>query len=183
MATKAADKQPVAPQQSADPQIKWKHELTFRHDLYKLKVAVGKRNNSWQTGVLRIDDIEHCHVFHSHDSKGHPNQYSSATMGHFHEVTVEVDPVTGEMKGKCGPALKMNKTRLKSGAVRKGAVPVAWADEQRQDNTPFVDGHTHEVEYRGSEQISVNARKANAKAALAMSLMQPKPTHLQIKEQ
>src|SRR5882757_9459539 len=87
------------------PKRKMKDQQVLIHDLFKLLVSVHKKNVSWQKGIVKIVEIEHCHFFHTIDSTGIPNDACVPVSGHFHKVEWGFNETTGEPFLKCGPPL------------------------------------------------------------------------------
>lgn len=149
----STEKKPIKNNQA---KIVWKDQRSFRHDLFKLKVATMKKNFSWKPKEPMIELAEHVHFFHSHNSQGKTQTNCTAVGGHYHEVTVDVLP-NGELKATCSPPLCTKEHVLRSG-VRKSVEAVQWFDEKSGKN--IVDNHTHEIEYCFSEQISPEKQRA-----------------------
>jgi len=59
------------------------------HDLFKLEVALLKRNMSYNKASPIWEHVEHVHYFHTYDSNGRKMSESVAVCGHKHPVTVE----------------------------------------------------------------------------------------------
>lgn len=143
------------------PVRKLKGSKNVYHDLFKLKNAPMVKILGVPDPVLmkkaphlvRTVQLEHCHIFHSIDSNGRPQKYSTHIGGHCHEIKVNLNP-DGSFKVECGPPLR----RFKNSRVE----PVE----------PY-DTHTHEVEY--IESIELQARKANQEAVKYASSFQPAP--------
>lgn len=126
------------------------------HDLYKLKVASLVRNASYNESQPIFENVEHCHYFHSIDSRGRKMETSSKVGGHFHKMEVQPDGTV-----ICGPAV----TEVK---VKKHGRVVTEYRTNRHDT------HTHEVEYRFSEKIkpqtpNVEFAKVQSKVAEAQT--------------
>lgn len=147
----------------------YKNEQTFRHDLFRLREANLKANKSWKYGVVQLEEFPHVHFFHSFDSAGRPQQYSTPSAGHFHEIKWHVDE-DGNFKATCGPA-KQYKYVKRGGTQKKIMSDVAWHDDERGT---IVDNHTHDVEYRWSEELSKDliSKKRNALTQQAAHQMQ-----------
>lgn len=149
-----------------EPKIIYKGTQTFRHDLFRLKVTELLRNNSFKKGNVQLEKIPHVHFFHTFDSNGRPQKYSTPAGGHFHEVTWQVDEKTGELVATCGPALQYV-YKKRAGGQKRYLEGVKWEDEV--NDSLVVDSHTHECEYAWSEELSskvVQARRdAGAKIA------------------
>lgn len=133
------------------PKVQWKNQRTFRHDLFKLEVAMMQKNVSWRKKRPELVEIEHAHFFHSHSSSGTPQKYCAAVGGHFHEITTAVDQ-NGNIVAKCGPALRKVDKRLSNGTTKTEIEEIIYNHEERK--IPIVDDHTHDMTYVGSEQMS-----------------------------
>lgn len=175
----------VARPKQVEPKITWKGHEEFRHDLFKLKVSsVRKDINRHKTGLPIFHNIEHCHFFHSHNSKGKPNEHCVAAAGHVHEIKVEVDK-DGNLKAVCGPPVRKVTKKLRRGGSKKVLEPVRFFDPDnvhKRGSEWIVDDHRHEVEYLRSEQLLKNAKKTNADAVrVASMMMQQQSQHMQEK--
>jgi hypothetical protein len=143
------------------PKIILRGTQEFRHDLFKSDVKKFLKNLSFSKGKVEIVGIEHTHIFHSHSSQGVPLKYTNAVGGHYHAVTVSVDP-DGTLRAKCGPPLR-NAVKKKPSGQKKVVVPVKWHNEEADmDNgqSEWVeDTHTHDFTYIASEFLSVEKVK------------------------
>lgn len=104
------------------------------HDLYTLEVAEPKRNISWNKNP-DWEKIPHKHFFHTVDSDGKKQKYSTAANGHVHEIVVKGVDEDGKPIVECGPAKVISRKRVFN------------LDESKFEQ------HTHEVSYRKSEQV------------------------------
>lgn len=122
------------------------------HDAYKLEVATFDRNISWND-VPEYVGVEHAHFFHTIDSDGRTQTYSTPTGGHFHKMRVVPNPNGGPPTVTCdsGP-LMMVKKKVK-GKWTRVAEPTAGEDV-----------HTHSVKYLKSDKIELRKVHANAVA-------------------
>lgn len=164
-------------------------------DLFKLKVATGKRNVSWKHREPSLVTYEHCHFFHSiNDTTLQANKFSTPTGGHFHEVTVTRDAEGNIIGMKCGPAMEMVVRKVGKDKSLKRPAKVQWesyltdGEQERlsQEGQPIPefklveDAHTHEMEYLGSETFtpaSRNSRRKEEQASVkAVSVGQPVST-------
>jgi len=133
----------------------------FEHDLFKLKVAPMKRNISWKYYEPDIRQIEHCHIYHSCDEKGKPQQYCAPVGGHFHKIEVDWSEFGTDKSGPkvtVGPALQYKHVKLRGAGRRmvKRIVPVSFYGEDKNsgEELSIKDTHTHEVEYLDTEILS-----------------------------
>jgi hypothetical protein len=146
----AAQKKDEQMKKYVDPQRRMKGEKVVFHDLFKLEVKPMKkilgvpdpRLLEKSPHLVRMIDQEHCHFFHSVDSNGRPQKYSSSIGGHCHEVKITLDE-NGSFEAECGPPLRRHKN-------------------SRVEPIEPYDRHTHEIEY--IESIEFAARKANQEA-------------------
>lgn len=156
---------------------RFKGTAEFIHILFKASVEKLAKNVSFVKGKVSIIPLEHTHVFHTFDSRGRPQQYSSTTGGHFHEVTWGFD-ANGDPVAKCGPALRSVLKKKPSGAKRV-VEPVKWHDEDNDDTVR--DDHKHDWAYIHSERMSeskVNEMQRATRATVAEKLGGEQPrTH------
>lgn len=162
----------------AEPQIVYKGDHTFRHDLFKLKPTLLKKNVSFVRGEVKIETFEHSHFFHTHDSGGRPQKYCTQTGGHFHEMTWHSDEATGKLVAKCGPAMHYIYKR-KGRHQKKVMQQIEWNNDNNENsNSESVvkDGHIHDVEYLWSENISADTvrRRQAVHESLAVKEMKEK---------
>lgn len=130
-----------------------KGDLTYTHDLFKLKTATSKHNISYRKFEPILEDVEHTHFFHSHDRAGNPQKYCTIGAGHFHEVTVSADK-EGNLVAKCGPAVRWDDVKSPSGKIKKQINTISWIHEDK--DMKIEDNHTHETFYMHSEEVSEN---------------------------
>jgi len=146
----------------------------FNHHLFKLTASPMIKEHGWNSDPDQkiVVPLEHCHMFHTMDSRGRSQTKCSSIGGHYHEVEVEYseDP-TNAPEIKVGPA--MREIAIKQGKrIMKKSVPVTVGGK--------VDQHTHDVEYHGFDKIK--ARKMNEEFAKYQSEVQRKvPSHPEIK--
>jgi hypothetical protein len=135
------------------PNIVWKGDEEFRHDLYKLHIDKMKRNVSYKEAEPSIQEIEHVHFFHSHDKKGKVNETCQPVGGHFHKILTSVD-AKGNLVAECGPPLRMVSKKMRNGKQKKIVESVYYITED--PGTNITDTHKHKMEYLRSELISPN---------------------------
>lgn len=151
------------------PQIIYKNEQGFRHDLFKLEIAQVKKNRSFKKGHVKIEEIEHTHVFHTYDSAGRAKKYCEPVAGHFHEIKWYTND-DGKLVAECGPALQ-EKYVKRGGMQQKKIAPIVWEDEI--NDQVVEDNHTHTCVYRWSEELSkdmVNQRRNALKTQLSTQM-------------
>lgn len=107
-------------------------------DTFKLLPEKMKKNISWNEKRPVLEGVEHSHFFHTVTSKGRTQTQATATGGHTHDVTVEMDD-NGNLVAKVGPA-----RRVKGGELK------------------YNDRHTHEAIYLRSANVEVTAANADA---------------------
>lgn len=127
------------------------------HDLFKLEPARMKKNVSF-TDVPNVVEIEHCHIFHTVDSAGRPQEACNDVGGHHHDVTVIR---TGQVPNLViGQPVRFVRQRRRGRLVR---VSVPIVIDQSDDGQPIHDSHIHAVRYMGSQKIKL--RSPNVEAA------------------
>lgn len=146
-----------------EPKIFMRGNRVFMHAIFKLKVETMKKNLAWKPGLVQIEEVEHCHFFHDKDRKGLSQTRSTPTGGHFHDMITHDDngkilvDENGFACPKTGPPRKYAMVRNERGKLKKKIVGIKfYSDAQDQY---VVDDHIHEVEYRGSEELSPNKIK------------------------
>ena len=144
-------KKAVPKKAEAEPVRHFKGETEVNHDLFKLEMSYFKKNLGLPHSP-RWENTEHAHYFHTVDSNGKPMQYSSAIGGHCHEVSVKVLE-DGRLVATCGKPVK----RYKNNKV---------------EQLPTHDDHTHDVSYLFSEKVK--ARRLNEKAQAHIDLYNSK---------
>lgn len=129
-----------------------KNSETVWHDLFKLTTSIMKKNTSYNPKFPQLEDVEHTHFFHTVDSNGKALNESATIGGHFH--IIETEPTAPGQPPKIisvsGPK-KWAKKEIAPGKYKKVAVDLSE-----------YDNHTHDIEYRYSEEIQV--RKSNPQA-------------------
>lgn len=140
----------------------FKGAYKFHHDRFKLEIADVMLNISY-TKTKRFDPIQHQHWFHTVDSDGKVQKFSSAMAGHFHEMEVINDPKGGLPSVKCGPARQWSVERTDTG-TRRVSAPI---DEKAQ--------HLHEISYRDSEEIEVRSMSIEAAKVQVIDADKTKP--------
>lgn len=150
---------------ASQPNLRVKGTEGFRHDLFKLKPAEMLKNQSFKKGRVQIEKVEHTHFFHTFDSNGKAQEFSTPTGGHFHEISWEVDD-SGDLQAKCGPAMQYVYKKL-AGRQRKKIAEIKWNDEEME--RIVVDDHTHECEYRWSEELSSETVRRRRQVAVNMA--------------
>lgn len=107
-------------------------QVEIDHDLFKLEVGLLKRDVGYNPDSPIWEMIEHCHFFHSVDSRGAPQSRSTMVGGHYHEIYVDASGNT-----QCSPPMAEIKFR-KNGRTQTQTRPLPH------------DSHTHVVSYRHS---------------------------------
>lgn len=124
-------------QKTAAPTAKinrlYKGDIEVDHDMFKLEVAILKKNVAFEDGAETIVPIEHCHIYHTFDSRGKKMLECNAVGGHKHTVDVSVDK-DGNLSAVVGPAI----------------------------GGTLSDRHTHKASYIRSEKITVKQVNAEA---------------------
>lgn len=115
---------------------------------FKLQVAIMLRNISPFKNDPNIVQIEHCHIYHTHDSYGKEHISCNSVGGHYHDIGLEV--VNGEWKAVCSTP--------KSNKASKELLS--------------KDVHTHQVVYLKTEDIQL--RKISPEAMQMVADLQAK---------
>lgn len=151
------------------PGIRFRNQMTIFHHLFKASIGKFLKDISIGQDDLRIDQVEHVHYYHSVNSMGHAQKYTTLVGGHFHEVTWSLDPKTGEPVAKCGPALKKiikNTPRGQKTLIE----PLKFFNKEH--NQWIEDNHAHDMSYMGSDELSTaqiqDTQKKNAQMIQAM---------------
>lgn len=134
------------------PKLLFKEESQVIHHCWRLNVEKMKKNLSWRKGEVIIDQIEHCHYFHSINSLGMHQTKSNDVGGHFHEVKWEIND-EGYPVATCGPALRKVHKKLANGKLKTIIEPIKFWDAEK--DKWIEDNHTHECEYKHSNKISM----------------------------
>ena len=135
-----------------------RHDVGFRHDVFKSDVKKCIRNTSFRALVLERVDVDHVHIYHSHNNQGRKNRRTGQACGHWHDVEHVVNP-DGSTYAKCGPAMHEVTKVSPTGRTYNVVERVSFEEEimsgegQGQVRT-IVDNHTHELVYIGSEDLS-----------------------------
>lgn len=140
------------------------------HHLFKALVAKFLKNDSYKKDNPLLVPMAHEHIYHTVDSRGKPLQHCGFVGGHTHEVTVKTLD-DGTMQVSCGPALKVQVTKDRTGRRKTKYVPVQFYDAFANDGEGemVVDDHRHEMEYRGSE-VWTQAEMKKRGGSVAVSL-------------
>lgn len=155
------------------PEQKWKPTFqqshSFESHLFKLeganmkkKVVLGQNNDT-------IQEVPHAHFFHTVDSSGKPQEHSVAVGGHFHLVTVNYDPQTGEPKATCSGPMTYGYVKNRKVVID---LPDVGTDER---NRPIRDTHTHDVVYQRSSKVVPRTVSVEAVKILDSEASKTKP--------
>lgn len=131
--------------------FKIRSQQVIYHHAFKALVGKFLKDLSFGGTDLRIDKIEHVHHYHSVNSMGHPQQFTTMVGGHFHKVEWSTDPKTGDPVAKCGPALKKVIKNTRTG-TKTSIEPMKFYNKQHDEH--FLDDHTHEMAYLGTDELS-----------------------------
>lgn len=147
-----------------EPQIMWKSQREFRHDLFKLENEAAQKNVSYKARAPMLIREEHSHVFHSVDRKGEKNIYCAPKLGHFHKIETHDEEgnllldAEGKPAPRCGPPLSWTYKKIGNGKPRKFPATIQFEDATQVDkNGEYLvhkDDHRHKMTYLGSEMIS-----------------------------
>jgi hypothetical protein len=143
------------------PKLVMKGTQEFRHDLFKSDVQQMLKNTAYTKGVVDVAKLEHTHIFHSVNSQGVPQHFSSTVGGHFHKLEPYMD-AEGNLRLRCGPPIR-NVMRKTPRGQKKTQAAVKWYDEtggRDGEGAWIVDEHTHDFAYLSSEMLSLEKLQA-----------------------
>jgi hypothetical protein len=118
------------------------------HDLYKLEVAVMQQDKGIEGRSTIFVPVEHCHFFHSVDSRGAVQKYATSIGGHTHKIDIQKRE-DGSQNIICGPSIIVSNGKT-----------------YQMKNSESV--HTHKVIYVGSDVIDVTP--VNKEAAKVLGI-------------
>lgn len=127
-------------------------EVIIHHDCFKLEAAEMQKNMSWIKEQPKYEQFEHCHTFHSYDSSGKKQYYSTPIGGHFHEMEL-TEFEDGTIEAKCV-----------SGPLKWGLVYDEKQEKKIRKPVPVNvrDKHKHKVKYLHSEKLVKRKRNLEA---------------------
>lgn len=156
------------------PNFKIRSQQTVFHHLFKALPEKFLKDLSFGDQEMKLDQIEHVHHYHSVNSMGHAQKYTTTIGGHFHEVTWALDPKTGEPTATCGPAMKKLIKNTPRG-TKTIIEPLKFFNKDEQKW--IVDSHAHNMDYRGTDELSTaNIQEIQRQNASMLSSMEPKKT-------
>lgn len=161
---KPSERKSRKPKQTSAPQIIYKGNQTFRHDLFKASLEKYKKNLSFRKGVVKIEHIDHIHYFHTFDSNGKAQKFTNTVGGHFHEIRWFTDD-DGVLRAECGPPLT-TVYKKRAGMQKRVIEPVKWEDEEH--DRMVADEHKHTMEYMWSEELDANTVRKRRNAAQSL---------------
>lgn len=127
------------------------------------------RDVSYGHEAMKIEEHDHVHFFHSVNSMGLPQKYTTMVGGHFHEVTWTLDNKSGEPVAKCGPAMRKF---VKNTARGSKTIVEPMKFYNKEHDQWVTDPHGHELEYKGSDELSTaqvqSIQRGNASVLQAM---------------
>lgn len=154
--------------------IRIRSQQTIFHHVWKAAQSFFLKDLSFGQEELKLDKIEHVHHFHNVNSMGHAQKYTTMIGGHFHEVTWNLDPKTGEPVAKCGPALKKI-TRNTPRGTKTTVEKFKFFNKEHQQW--IEDDHTHDMLYLGSDELSTaGIQEIQRQNATMIQAMEPKAT-------
>lgn len=166
----AANPNPAS-QPPAAPRMVMRGERKMVHHLFSSTVEDCLKNVSYTPKKPKLEPLPHKHFFHTCDNRGRRLTTCSMSNGHFHEVTWESDPQTGELRAKSGPALRKETRNFDDGTSEVVDSEVGWPDARGKLH---MDSHTHEWEYVHSEEFSAKdvdaLRQANKEGLVAQGV-------------
>lgn len=163
-------------QNHAQPKMMLRNQQVIYHHLFKADLKNMLKNLAFGGAPAKLEEIPHVHHFHSINSMGHQQKYTTMVGGHCHAVTWEID-AQGNYLAKCGPALK-KVVRASARGNKTTYEPIMFKAESADGHFVNIkDDHVHEMEYRGSDELSVaNIQAIQQKNAQMLSAMAPRPT-------
>lgn len=158
-ANQATKSEGAAGRAGVDERVILKGSQEFRTDLFKSDVRKFMRNTSFKKGVVSILELDHTHTFHSFNSQGKEQEFSSPVGGHFHKVIRRYTDKDGNICLEMGPPLQWKQKKRPSGA-KKVLTEVKWYNADAEDNSGeqsnIHDRHTHKWIYQSSEYLSAS---------------------------
>jgi len=152
--TKPAPKRAIHPKiTQVTPKVSYREALEVDHHLFKSTLANCLKGDKF--GPVKVKSIEHVHFFHTVNSNGQPQKYTSPVAGHVHEIEWGVDN-EGNLVAKCGPPVKKVVRPGKNGIPRSSYEPIRVTNYDAVDGEPDVipDNHQHKMVYLGSDRLS-----------------------------
>lgn len=116
---------------------KMKGELDVYHDLFKLEVERVGKNIAVPGSQPLLVGIDHCHYYHSVNSRGKKQADCTPIAGHTHKVTYHKDD-NGDLVGECSGPYSRQLIKLANGTRAERVMPTKG------------DNHTHKVTYQNS---------------------------------
>lgn len=156
------------PDTPVEPKIILKGARSFRTDLFKAEVASYRKNTSWKFAQPKLENVEHCHFFHTYDSNGRPQTKTNSVGGHYHEIKWKVDQ-SGELVAECGPPIVIMDKDPETGKRFRKPRPkqLAYYSANANDGEGglIVDNHTHTMRYVHSEELNQDTIRAKQRQA------------------
>lgn len=173
-----------------EPKVVMREHVQVQHHLFKSDVSKMLKNVSFIPGSPSIQQVEHVHFFHSINSGGAKQKYTSEIGGHFHEIKWGLDADGYPTILECGPALKKISKRGRNGLPVSQIVQIKYPNENKEnDKDPdvYVDNHVHNFNYLGTDHISTGKiteiQKSNAAALREMGVKPPAPTATKVEDE
>lgn len=178
----AAPQASKAPAKAAGPVMAMprnRHEISFRHDVFKSDIKKCLKNMSYEHLKFEKLEVEHVHIFHSHKNDGRRLTRTNSSNGHWHNVEHIVDEHTGATRAVCGPPMHEVTKVSETGRTFTVVEQVSFAEEitvgeAAGQKRTHVDDHRHELIYIGSEELSpagiASALKEQRALAAAMGM-------------
>lgn len=174
--TPAPAKKPTPPKAPVEAKIVLRGNKVMMHHLFASDVKDCLKNVSYTPNQPSLQPVPHKHFFHNIDTRGRKVTQSSMIMNHYHDVTWGMDPETGKMFAKSGPAMRIGTQRYEDGTVETMPEQVHWLDRRKK---PQYDDHSHTWEYIDSEEFTANgleARREHNRNELAAQGVNVNPT-------
>lgn len=147
------------------------------HHLFKAMLGKFMKNISWKKGSPNLQNIEHVHYFHSVNSLGMKQQFTTTVGGHFHKVDWKIDEKTGEPVAVCGPAMKKIVKAQEDGSQKTSIVPCRFfAGKQINEDTGeererwITDDHKHDMVYQGTDELTADMVRGNQEGTAKVTI-------------
>ena len=141
-----------------EPKIFLMGQREFRVDRFESDYKICTLNDAYKDNVFLPLEKNHKHFFNTHTKYGKKLEYSTWQNGHAHEILEVYTDEEGYLKIKCGPCIKKENVTLPNG-VKKTVfyTPEYPYYNDKGDLVKFVDNHTHEFTYMGSNILSADS--------------------------
>lgn len=139
------------------PQIQMRGQKVLQHHRFESTVENCLKNVSYTPNQPKLEPIPHKHWFHSIDSRGRKLSQCSMALNHYHNVEWGMDPETGKLYAKSGPAMHLKTYRQEDGTSEVVPEQVSWPgrkDPKTGKHRLHLDEHVHTWEYHDTEEFT-----------------------------